>query len=83
VNSEIKRITGKALPQNEIDAAFANMNITYDPLADSLLQSADRAYALGFLGKSKPDLTGLYNLGLLNTVLTGQGLATISGPTAK
>lgn len=83
VNSEIKRITGKALPQNEIDAAFANMDITYDPLADSLLQSANRAYTLGFLGKSEPDLTGLYNLSLLNTVLTGQGLATVSGPTVK
>ena len=80
VNSEIKRITGKALASNEIDQAFTNMNITYDPLTGTLLQSADRAYALGYLGSSKPDLSGIYSLGPLNQVLSSKGLATVAGP---
>lgn len=83
INNEIKRLTGKALPASEIALATSSLNITYDPLADSLLQSADRAYALGFLGKNKPDLSGLYDLGLLNSVLTAQGLAVVPGPTGK
>jgi NitT/TauT family transport system substrate-binding protein len=80
VNSEIKRITGKALVSKELDLAYANLDITYDPLTGTLLQSADRAYSLGFLGTSKPDLNGIYNLELLNQVLTSRGLATVAGP---
>ena len=80
VNSEIKRITGKALLSAELDLAFTHLTITYDPLASTLLQSADRAYALGFLGTSKPDLSGIYYLGPLNQVLAKKGLAVVAGP---
>src|SRR5437870_5436008 len=76
INSEIKRITGKGMLTNELDIAFNNLTITYDPLTTTLTQSADRAYSLGFLGTSKPDLSGIYNLGLLNQVLASKGLAT-------
>ncbi len=79
VNNEIKLITGKALPGKEIDLAYANLDITYDPLSSTLLQSADRAFSLGFLGSNKPDLSGIYNLGLLNQVLASRGLATVAG----
>ena len=79
VNSEIKRITGKGMVASELDSAWNNLDITYDPLTSSLYQSADRAFSLGFLGTSKPDLTGIYNLGLLNSVLTSKGLATVQG----
>ena len=80
VNSEIKRITGKALSSTEISMAFNNMDITYDPLGSTMLVSADRAYSLGFLGSSKPDLSGIYYLGPLNQVLANKGLATIAQP---
>ncbi|MDQ6662107.1 MAG: ABC transporter substrate-binding protein [Chloroflexota bacterium] len=80
INSELKRITGKSIPKNEIDTAFTNQSITYDPLATSLMTSADRAYSLGFLGSSKPDLTSIYDLGPINQVLTSKGLATVAGP---
>lgn len=79
INSEIKRITGKGILPAELDAAWNNLDITYDPLADSLNMSADRAFSLGFLGTSKPTLTGIYSLGLLNQVLTSKGLATVQG----
>jgi sulfonate transport system substrate-binding protein len=80
VNQEIKLITGKAMTSKELDLAYNNLDITYDPLSDTLLQSADRAFSLGFLGSSKPDLSGIYNLGPLNQVLASKGLATVAGP---
>jgi NitT/TauT family transport system substrate-binding protein len=39
----------------------------------SLVKAADSAFTAGFL-KSKPDLSGIYDLGLLNDVLTAKGL---------
>jgi NitT/TauT family transport system substrate-binding protein len=80
VNTEIKRITGKGLTSKELDQAYTNLDITYDPLTSSMLQSADRAYSLGFLGSSKPNLDGIYYLGPLNQVLTSKGLAQVTGP---
>ncbi len=80
VNSEIKLITGKALPSKEINLAYSNLDITYDPLTSTLRQSADRAYALGFLGSTNPDLAGIYNLGPLNQVLSSKGLGAVTGP---
>ncbi|QBD78207.1 ABC transporter substrate-binding protein [Ktedonosporobacter rubrisoli] len=78
VNSEIKRLTGKALQPSIIDSSFKNLDITYDPLAQSLYQSADSAFALGFLGSSKPDLHGIYELKPLNAVLSSKKLAPIA-----
>jgi NitT/TauT family transport system substrate-binding protein len=80
VNNEIKLITGKGLSSKEIDQAYANLDITYDPLTSTMIQSADRAYALGFLGSSKPNLNGIFYLGPLNQVLSSKGLATVAGP---
>lgn len=80
VNSEIKQITGKGLSSKELDQAYTNLDITYDPLTGSMLQSADRAYSLGYLGSSKPNLDGIYDLGPLNQVLTSKGLAQVTGP---
>ncbi len=80
VNSELKSITGKAIASNEISQAFSDLQITYDPLASTLTVSADRAYALGYLGTSKPDLSGIYDLALLNTVLQSKGMASVTGP---
>jgi len=79
VNAQIKLITGKALPNKEIDLAYNNLDITYDPLTSTLQESANRAFALGFLGTANPNLTGIYYLGPLNQVLASKGLATIGG----
>ncbi|SRR5579875_43401 len=80
VNSQLKQITGKGLASNELTLAFSHMSVTYDPISSSISTQADRAYTLGYLGSSNPNLTGLYNLGPLNQVLTAKGLATVSGP---
>lgn len=68
-NREIARITTKALPTKVIDAAFANIDFTHEPLEDSLQAQADHAYELGFLGSDKPKLDGIYDLHLLREAL--------------
>jgi NitT/TauT family transport system substrate-binding protein len=82
-NKEIERITTAALPQQVLDAAFKNVDFTYDPLPQTLLVSADYAFELGFLGDEKPDLSGIYDLTLLNEVLQDKGLPTVKGLTDK
>lgn len=69
LNQELKKITGSSLPDKIIYRAFKGLNLTYDPLPQSLYVSAERAYDLGFLGKNKPNLSKIYDLHLLNEVL--------------
>lgn len=79
VNQEIKTITGEATPSQELTVAFSHMNVTYDPLTDTIAEQANRAYALGFV-TSKPNLSGFYSLASLNSVLNSKGLASVAGP---
>jgi NitT/TauT family transport system substrate-binding protein len=76
-NEQIKAITGSPVKSNELTPAFQDLQITYDPLVSTINQQANRSYALGFVS-SKPDLTGFYNLGPLNEILTSKGLATVA-----
>ncbi len=76
-NEQIKAITGSPVKSNELAPAFQDLQITYDPLVSTINQQANRSYALGFVS-SKPDLTGFYNLGPLNEILTSKGLATVA-----
>jgi NitT/TauT family transport system substrate-binding protein len=78
-NAAIKEITNTALPQDVIDAAWKNLEFTWDPVANSLKTSADNAFALGFLGLKKPDLAKIYDLSILNKVLEAQKLPDAKG----
>jgi NitT/TauT family transport system substrate-binding protein len=73
LNSQIQKETGKALPDAVLEEAFSRLQVTYDPLRASLLTSAKSAFDAGFLGRREPDLTGLYDLSLLNQVLSEKG----------
>lgn len=77
LNQQIQKETGKALPAGVLDEAFARIEPTYDPLRDTLLTSAHNAFTEGFLGKQMPDLSGIYDLTLLNQVLAAKGKKTI------
>jgi len=70
LNGQIQKETGKALPDAVLDEAFGRLQVTYDPLRNSLLTSAKSAFDAGFLGRQAPDLSNLYDLSLLNQVLT-------------
>jgi NitT/TauT family transport system substrate-binding protein len=67
VNEQLEQLTGKALAPDTIDRAFAHIEITEDPIASSLLKSADHAAATGLVEQA--DLTGIYDLSLLEAVL--------------
>jgi len=69
VNEEIQRATRKALPPDVLDDAFSRLDVTYDPLRDSLQRAAEQSFELGFLGKEAPNLSGLDDLSILNEVL--------------
>ncbi len=77
VNQEILRETGRAFPSRIVDEAFSRMRVSYDPVRASLLVSARRAYAAGYLGRKEPVLDGIYELSLLNEVLSAMGLPEI------
>ncbi len=78
VNESIKKISGAALPDAVINAAWRNQKITFDPIASSLRKSADDAFALGYLGDKKPDLANIYALDPLNKVLKELNLKPVS-----
>ena len=73
VNQEIEKLTGKALSPEVLAQAWSRMRPTWDPIAPSLVESANAAHAAGFLPE-KPDLEGIYDLSLLNQVLSAKGL---------
>lgn len=78
INEELKKLTGKALSEGVIDEAFTRLKVTYDPIKESLFKSARWAFEQGFLGKKMPDLSGIYDLKILNEVLKEKGLHTVN-----
>ena len=76
-NTELKKLTGQTIPDDQLKAAFSKLEITYDPIKQSLFKSANDALDIGFLGKTRPDLSGIYDLTLLNEVLKEKGLQAI------
>jgi NitT/TauT family transport system substrate-binding protein len=73
LNQQIQRETSKALPALVLDEAFSRIQVTYDPLHNALTTAAHQAFEDGFLGRQMPDLSGLYDLSLLNQVLAEKG----------
>ena len=73
LNAELKKETGKALAEPVITRAMARMEFTWDPIASSLFKCAEAGRQVGFLRKT-PDLTGIYELGVLQEVLQEKGL---------
>jgi NitT/TauT family transport system substrate-binding protein len=76
-NEELKKITGKTIPEDELVEGLSRMKLTYDPIQSSLYQSAEDAVEIGFL-EGETDLDGIYDLTLLNQVLAEKGLQTVS-----
>ncbi|MBU6329371.1 MAG: ABC transporter substrate-binding protein [Acidobacteria bacterium] len=79
VNDAITKYTGKGIAPGVVTAAWKNLTFTNDPYPSTLIQSADHAVAVGLLDPVK-NLTGLYNLSILNSVLEAQGQKPIAAP---
>lgn len=77
LNAELKKETGKALPDAVIARAMERVEFTWDPISSSLRKSAAAAHKIGFL-KSEPNLQGIYSLKTLNEALDEMNLAGVA-----
>jgi len=71
-NIALENLTGRTIPKDELRDAFSRLEFTYDPVQKSLFEQANNAYDQGFLAKgesTKPDLSGTYDLSILNQIL--------------
>jgi NitT/TauT family transport system substrate-binding protein len=73
-NGALKKITGQTIPEDEIRDALMRLELTYDPIKESLFKMADNAHELGYLGNggSKMDLSNIFDLTILNDILSGR-----------
>ncbi len=73
----VEAVTGTRLPEPVSETAWRNLTFTTDPLAPTLAESARHAQELGLL--EDVDLRGIYDLRLLNDVLSSSGHARVAG----
>jgi len=59
-NDFLNSYLGKPLSDDIVDIAFSNIAITADPKPNSVFAFAERADALGYLGRNGYDLTGIF-----------------------
>jgi NitT/TauT family transport system substrate-binding protein len=76
MNTQIEKLTGKKLSAEVMVMAWSRMKPTWDPITASINKSAQSAFEAGFL-KTKPDLSGISDLTILNQVLKEKGLSQI------
>lgn len=76
-NSELATLSGKSLKTPILQAAFAQVTFTNDPIASSLITDADHAVAVGLLSPVK-NLSAIYDLGPLNNLLAADGQSQVS-----
>jgi NitT/TauT family transport system substrate-binding protein len=81
VNNALQALTGSPVDPDVLDRAWENVEFTYDPLPDTLKQSAADAVAVGLLDQAKIDAAGgldsLYDLTVLNGLLSERGLEAV------
>jgi NitT/TauT family transport system substrate-binding protein len=76
-NDGIEAITGARLSDETIAGAWQNLTFTWDPIASSLQGSADDAVAAELL--EPVDLSGIYDLAILNRLLDEAGEGPVEG----
>jgi NitT/TauT family transport system substrate-binding protein len=74
-NKQLEADSGKALKPAVLDPAWKSIQFTNDPLAATLNTEAEHAVKAGLL--KKPDLSGIYDLTILNKVLKADGESTV------
>jgi NitT/TauT family transport system substrate-binding protein len=77
-NGELQKLTQKTIAEDVLNASLSRIDFTYDPIRLSLFQDANDAYKLGFLPEN-PDLSGIYDLAILEQVLQEKGLPSVLG----
>jgi NitT/TauT family transport system substrate-binding protein len=77
-NVELQKLTQKTIEEDVLNASLSRIDFMYDPIRLSLFQDASDAYNLGFLPEN-PDVSGIYDLTILDQVLQERGLPSVSG----
>jgi NitT/TauT family transport system substrate-binding protein len=77
-NTELQKLTGKTIAVDTLNASLSRIEFTYDPVKLSLFKDANDAFKLGYIPQ-KPDLSGIYDLTILNQVVQDKKLPPISG----
>jgi NitT/TauT family transport system substrate-binding protein len=75
-NAELGSYTGKALKASVVAASFKEITFTDDPDATSLASDATQATSVGLL--QPVNLSGIFDLGPLNTILKAAGQPSVS-----
>lgn len=73
-NTELKKLTGQTIPEDTLKESLIRLELTYDPIQQSLYKSANDAFDIGFLGKTKPDLSNIFDLNIQNRILEENAL---------
>ena len=79
-STALKKLTGKVIPEDELREAFSRIEFTYNPIKESLFKLAKNEFQLGFLSqvnRDEPEVSGIYELTPLNSVLKEKGLPQI------
>lgn len=76
VNEALTGLSGKPLKPEVLDSAFGSITFTVDPIAASLTEGARHAEEIGLL--EPVNLTGIYDLKPLNTLLRARGKAEVN-----
>jgi NitT/TauT family transport system substrate-binding protein len=76
-NAELAAVSGKSLKSSALAASFAQITFTNDPIASSLVTDAQHAVSLGLL-KPVTNLSGIFDLGPLNKLLSAAGQPQVS-----
>ncbi len=76
VNEQIAEASGKPLSEEVLASAFGNLTFTADPLAATLQTLLDHGVEAGTT--TDADLSGIYDLRLLNKVLAADGQEKVS-----
>jgi NitT/TauT family transport system substrate-binding protein len=77
-NTELNKLMGQTIPEDEFREGISRIELTYDPIKESLFKAANDAFDIGFLGKTRPDLSEIYDMKILNEVLKERGLQEIA-----
>ena len=66
INAQLEKLTGKGLSNLVLNDSFSSIEITANPLEASFELVANAAFKQGFLGATKPDLSGIFDLHALH-----------------
>ena len=82
-NTELKKLTGQTIPEDILKESLIRLELTYDPIQQSLYKSANDAFDIGFLGKTKPDLSNIFDLNIQNKILEEKALVSINSTSSS